>query len=236
MDGSNIEWEWMMNRRRFLQAGAAAAVCGRCGFAAAAEDEAQLTISETTAGRMVPLDYTGLSYELSQLSEPGFFSAANHDLVAYFRLLSKNGVLRLGGNTSEFCWFRADAATAAPKLHVPPGNLDANWMPHRLFEIAPEAIDNLGGFLEATGWRLIYGLSFGNSTPERAAVEAAYVAGKLGKYLEYFQIGNEPDLYQKANNGTRPAGWGFDDYAAEWIGFARAIRERAPEARFGGPD
>ena len=49
----------------------------------------------------------------------------------------------------------------------------ADWMPHRLFEISPEAIDALAGFLQATGWRLIYGLNFGNSTPERAAAEAA---------------------------------------------------------------
>jgi hypothetical protein len=228
--------EWMVNRRRFLlRAGVATALLGRPGFANATH-QAEVTILDKPDGRVIPLDYTGLSYELSQLSEPGFFAAANHDLVAYFRLLSKNGVLRLGGNTSEFCWFRADVSTEAPKLHVPPGNLEANWMPHRLFEIVPEAIDNLGGFLEATGWRLIYGLNFGNSTPERAATEAAYVARKLGKYLEYFQIGNEPDLYQKASNGTRPPGWGFDDYAGEWIGFARAVRARVPEARFGGPD
>jgi len=109
-------------------------------------------------------------------------------------------------------------------------------MPHPLFEIVPEAIDNLGGFLEASGWRLICGLNFGDSTPERAATEAAYVAPKLGKYLEFFQIGNEPDLYQKASNSTRPPGRGFNDYVGEWIGFARAVRARVPGARFGGPD
>jgi len=221
-----------------MQAGAVTAMLGQQGFAAAesSDDEAELTISETARGRVIPLDFTGLSYELAQLTEPEFFSAANRDLVSYFRLLSKHGVLRLGGNTSEFCWFRAEASTAPPKLHLPPGNLDANWMPHQLFAISPEAIDQLGGFLEATGWRLIYGLNFGNSTPERAAVEAAYVAGKLGKYLDYFQIGNEPDFYRDSNNGTRPPGWDFSNYAGEWIRFAKAIQEKVPAARFGGPD
>lgn len=229
----------MVNRRSFLlRAGAAAALLGRrrLGAAESMSETAELTFAEMPSGPVIPADFTGLSYELAQLTEPEFFSAANHDLVAYFRLLSKHGVLRLGGNTSEFCWFRRDASTPAPNLHVPPGNLDTNWMPHRLFAIAPEAIDNLGGFLEATGWRLIYGLNFGNSTPERAAVEAEYVAKKLGRYLEFFQIGNEPDFYRDANNGTRPPGWDFADYAAEWLRFAEAIRARVPEARFGGPD
>ena len=197
---------------------------------------ASLAISDRTAARPVPLTYTGLSYELAQLTEPDFFSAANRDLVAHFRLLSKQGVLRLGGNTSEFCWLRVGASTPAPKLHVPPGNLEANWMPHRLFAIPPESIDNLAGFLEATGWRLIHGVNFGNSTPERAAAEAGYVAPKLGPYLEYFQIGNEPDFYRDANNGTRPPGWDFPEYATEWLQFADAITARVPKARFGGPD
>jgi hypothetical protein len=35
---------------------------------------------------------------------------------------------------------------------------------------------------------------------------------KAGQYLDFFQIGNEPDFYHDANNATRPAGWGFDDY------------------------
>jgi hypothetical protein len=162
--------EWMVNRRRFLlQAGVATALLGRRGFASAT-GQAEVTISDKPDGRVIPLDYTGLSYELSQLSEPGFFAAANHDLVAYFRLLSKNQVLRLGGNTSGFCWFRTDVSTEAPKLPVPPGNLDANWMPHRLFEIVPEVIDNLGGFLEATGWRLIYGLNCEFSARVRDAI------------------------------------------------------------------
>ena len=184
----------------------------------------------------MPLSYNGLSYELAQLTDPHFFSAANRDLVAHFRLLSPNGVLRLGGNTSEFCWFQADASTPAPKLRVPPGKLEDNWMPHRLFAIKPEAIDALAGFVKATGWKLIYGLNFGNNTPAGAAREAAYVAHAIGRTLAYFQIGNEPDLYQDANNGTRPPGWGFADYLREWAAYAEAIAAAVPGARFGAPD
>ncbi len=187
-------------------------------------------------GRAVPQSFIGLSYEMAQLSEPTFFSAQHKDLVALFRRLSPSGVLRIGGNTSEFCWFQNTPETPAPKLHLPPGDLAQNWMPHRLFAIQPAAIDALAGFLDATGWTVIYGLNFGNSTPERAATEAAYVQQKLGRRLAFFQIGNEPDLYRNPANGTRPAGWGFEDYVREWLAFADAVSARVPQARFGGPD
>lgn len=226
-----------INRRRFLsQAGVTAAAAILTQHSSAAADRVDLILSASPGSHPLPATYTGLSYELAQLTEPDFFSSTNSDLVAHFRLLSKQGVLRLGGNTSEFCWLQFDSATPAPKLHIPPGKLEANWMPHRLFAIPPQAIDNLAGFLDATGWRLIYGLNFGNSTPERAAAEAAFVASKLSQYLDYFQIGNEPDFYRDANNGTRPPGWDFNDYAAEWLRFAQAIQARVPQAHFGGPD
>lgn len=187
-------------------------------------------------GRVVPQNFIGLSYELAQLSEPAFFSAEHKDLVALFRRLSPSGVLRLGGNTSEFCWFQETPETPAPRLHVPAGDLAQNWMPHRLFAIQPAAIDALAGFLDATGWTAIYGLNFGNNTPERAAAEAVYVQRKLGSRLAFFQIGNEPDLYRNPANGTRPAGWGFEDYVREWLAIAGTVNDRVPEARFGGPD
>ncbi len=229
-----------MKRRTFLlqasAATAAAALSQTSWTDDSADVHAELTLRDGAQTAPLPLDYTGLSYELAQLTDPQFFSAANRELVTHFQLLSPHGVLRIGGNTSEFCWFQADASTPAPKLRVPQGRLEDNWMPHRLFAIKPEAIDALAGFLRATGWKLIYGLNFGNSTPERAATEAAYVSHAVDEQLEFFQIGNEPDLYQKASNGTRPPGWGFDDYLREWTAYAEAIAARVPGAHFGGPD
>ncbi len=229
-----------MNRRKFLiQSGAAIAIANWPRSAAAEARPSvpvELTLQEAQSAAPIPLTYTGLSYELAQLTDPTFFSASNHDLVAHFRLLSSQGVLRIGGNTSEFCWLRTNASTTEPKLRIPTGNLDANWMPHRLFAIPPESIDTLAGFLEATGWRLIFGLNLGNSSPQRAAEEAALVYAKVGNRLEFFQIGNEPDFYHDANNGTRPPNWSFADYLSDWTAFADAIAARVQQARFGGPD
>jgi hypothetical protein len=232
---------WDMNRRRFLLGLASSAVglvAARYSFGQTAPSpvEGVLTIDETLTSHLIPANFNGLSYELAQLSDPDFFAASNKELIAYFRLLSPSGVLRLGGNSSESCWFVADAATTAPAMRVPSGPVAQNWMPHRQFAVLPLAIDHLAEFLGACGWGLIYGLNLGNSSPERAAREAEYVAKAIGDRLLYFQIGNEPNYYHEANNRTRPAAWGFDDYLREWTEFADAVIERVPGARFGGPD
>ncbi len=220
-----------MDRRRFLLAAAAAA-----SPLVAREQTATLTVHPDRPGARIPVRYTGLSYESSQLAEPDFFSARNHDLAALFKRMSARGVLRIGGNSSEFTWWKASPEAVAPVLKPPPGPADANWMPHELTAITPQAIDNLAGFLDACGWKLIYGLNLGTGTPERAAEEAAYVAKTIGTRLEYFQIGNEPDLYPRANNALRSASWGFDNYLSEWLKFASAVLARVPFARLAGPD
>jgi hypothetical protein len=225
-----------MKRRTFIASGLCAGLGAAHQAYASQTPKTVCTVDPAQPGRTVPNSFIGLSYELAQLTEPTFFSATNTSLVAFFRRLSSNGILRIGGNTSEFCWFMSGPTKQPPKLHIPSGDLSTNWMPHRLFAIEPVAIDNLQGFLAATGWKAIYGINFGNSNPTFAADEAQYVRAKLGDHLLYFQIGNEPDFYRDSNNGTRPAGWGFDDYVREWVEYADAITARVPDARFGGPD
>jgi len=51
-----------------------------------------------------------LSYESAQLGNPSFFAGANADLAGFVRRLGKSGVLRIGGNTSEFCYWTPDPA------------------------------------------------------------------------------------------------------------------------------
>lgn len=186
-------------------------------------------------GRQVPLDYVGFSYETVQLADPTFFAADNRELVALFRALSPQGVLRIGGNSSEFCWWQTRPDQTPPPDPSSAGN-DKNWMPHSFTAIGPVAIDRLAGFLDATGWKVIYGLNLGTGTPQRAAEESAYVARVLGSRLVYFQIGNEPEYYRDANNGLRPADWNFDKYLEQWSAMARAVVERVSDAKFGGPD
>jgi hypothetical protein len=234
-----------MNRRRFVIDSTAVivgAMVGRRCFAEAGQGGAagpvvgELTIDFESASYLIPENFTGLSYELAQLMDPNFFAASNKQLIALFRLLSPHGVLRLGGNSSESCWFKADASVVAPEIRPAVDTAAENWMPQRAFEIDPAAIDNLADFLKAADWQLIYGMAFGHSSPERAAREAEYVAKRVGERLLYFQIGNEPDFYHDTNNQTRPPDWMFADYLTEWIAYADAISARVPGAKFGGPD
>ena len=183
----------------------------------------------------MPGDYLGFSCESSQLADPTFFAADNIDLVSLFQALTPKGILRLGGNSSEFCWWKTGAADRPPELPESARRED-NWMPHSFTAIEPVTVDRLAGFLEATGWKIIYGLNLGTGAPERDAAEAAFVARRLGSRLLYFQIGNEPEFYRDANNRLRPQDWNFDKYLAQWLTFAQAVIARVPEARFGGPD
>jgi len=229
-----------LNRRRFLATAtlAAGALAALPAWAQQGEAldmlESALTFGPPGTGA-VPGDYLGLSYESVELADPAFFAPDNRELVLLFKSLSPAGVLRLGGNSSEFCWWKTGAADQPPELPASARRAD-NWMPHAFTAIEPLAIDRLAGFLKTTGWTAIYGLNLGTGSPARAAEEAAYVARRLGAYLRFFQIGNEPEYYRDANNRLRPPDWNFDQYLAQWLTFAQAVIARVPEARFGGPD
>jgi hypothetical protein len=154
-------------------------------------DASALSLTEP-AENGIPADYAGLSYETMQLADPSFFAADNRGLVSLFRCLTPRGVLRIGGNSSEFCWWKTRADQVPPPYPSSAGS-ENNWMPRSYTPIEPVAIDRLTGFLDATGWKAIYGLNLGTGTPERAAVEAEYVAKTLGNRLLFFQIGNDTE-------------------------------------------
>ena len=88
------------SRRRFLLAGAMGLAAARLRAQGAAQ--VTLTIPPEANGPHMPEDYVGLSYEVQQLVDPTFFSPQNAGLIREFKVLSAHGVLRLGGNTSEF--------------------------------------------------------------------------------------------------------------------------------------
>ena len=222
----------IMDRRRFLIAGAAAASL-RSLAQAPAPQTAKLTLHPEPAGPAVPENFVGLSYETQQLSEPSFFSPGNTGLVAQFLAMAPHGVLRLGGNTSDYGFWRPTPTSLPPpraqreyKVGDPPPDLS--------YAVTPEAVHNLRAFLNATGWTCLYGINLGTNTPELAAAEAVYVAKALGAKLEYFQIGNEADRF-----GTTirdPKTWNADAFLEEWLTYAKAILARVPGARFGMPD
>ncbi len=194
---------------------------------------ATLALHADRTGPAIPRDFVGLSYETQQLSEPSFFSRANTGLVAQFRALAPNGVLRLGGNTSDYAFWKPTPEAVPPPRPKRPYKV-GDPPPDLIYNVTPEVVRNLRGFLEATGWTCLYGINLGTSTPELAADEAAFVAKTLGPRLEYFQVGNEADRF--GSTIRDPKTWNADTYFDEWLKFAHAIRTRVPEAKFGLPD
>jgi hypothetical protein len=81
--------------------------------------------------------------------------------------------------------------------------------------VTVEAVKNLMQFHQATGWNCIYGIGMGTNTPARAAEEAVFVAETVGDRLQYFQIGNEADLFSR--HLRDPKTWSAKTYLEEWL-------------------
>jgi len=210
----------------------------------------RLTLRTDRLGHKIGDDFTGLSYESAQLGNPHFFSGDSTDLAGFIKRLGTSGVLRIGGNTSEYCYWTPNPAKPANIQN----NIDSMRTGDRANPIAfglsvgpdtghkapapvnitPLAIRHLREFLDACGWRLIYGLNMGTGMAEDAADEAACVMDVAGSKLIAFQLCNEPDLFYR--NGIRPADYDFRQFAGEWQRFYQTIRVRVPNAPFAGPD
>jgi hypothetical protein len=221
-----------ISRRRFLATAALSFAATRLHAQHADENEITLDLSSKASGPHMPADFVGLSYEVQQLADPSFFSPENTGLIRQFKALSSSGVLRLGGNTSEFAWWKATPDSPEPQhpqTHVVEGEPKPQY-----YAVTPEAVHNLAGFLKATGWTCLYGIGMGTNTPERAAEEGAFVAKALGASLQYFQIGNEVDMFGR--HLRDPKTWSAKTYLEEWLTLARAVTARVPDAKFGMPD
>ncbi len=205
-----------MNRRRFLTGVAGLATA----FPAAGQMRAvRIQVDTNRKLGVIAPDFIGLGYEISSVAD-GPLSARNRRYVKLVRRLSQKGVIRIGGNTSDYSSFAATgSAVSAPKATV----------------VNQASLQALGTFLDATGWRLIWGLNLGNGTVQNAVAEAEAVAAAAGDKLLAFEIGNEPDLFGHGA-AHRPRSYGYEDYLREYRTYKAAIRRKLPEAPFAGPD
>lgn len=233
-----------MNRRKFLKSSALVSAAALTRHAAWGESvSVRLTLDRHRRGNPIPADFTGLSYETAQLGDPTFFSPANTELIGFIRRLGRSGVLRIGGNTSEYSYWspqgtQTESQTTrerdeADVLQQAVGP-DTGHGPAKHEKITPEAIHNLADFIQATGWKLIYGLNMGTEDADTAAAEAAYVMHAIDDRLIAFQLCNEPDLFSR--NGLRRPNYKYAQFAQEWQHFYDVIRKKLPNAAFAGPD
>jgi hypothetical protein len=222
----------MLTRRKFLATAACTVAAARLHVHGQSKIRVALAIPSEATGPHMPVDFVGLSYEVQQLADPSFFSAQNSGLIREFKALSSTGVLRLGGNTSEFAYWKPKTDSSEPEH--PPVREVAGEPKAQYYGVTVEAVRNLAEFLQATGWTCIYGIGMGTNTPARAAAEAVFVAETLGNRLQYFQIGNEADLFDR--HLRDPKTWSVKTYLEEWLTLARAVAARVPAAKFGMPD
>ncbi|HTA29644.1 MAG TPA: hypothetical protein VK731_04135 [Candidatus Cybelea sp.] len=179
-------------------------------LAAWAQSPLVLTVDASARGATVPRDFTGLSFETSNLLPDAngnhLFSAENKTLINLFRNIGIKS-LRVGGGTVDI-----------PRYAVP-GRAD---------------IDSLFAFSKAADVRVIYSFQMLNGDKTNAAALAKYIWQNYRPQLDAFAIGNEPDW--KSYHNKDPKITNYPSYFADWRDFAQTIITAVPDAKFSGPD
>ena len=213
-----------MNRRDFLAGSALAAGSLACpsSFAAAGMGQAKQAISlsvhpDQPLAEIAPA-FMGLGYEISSVARPGLLSAANTVYTGLVRTLGTRGVIRIGGNTADYASYSA----GAPAVSTPYASV-----------VNDAVLKDLGEFLKATGWTLIWVLNLGSGSQSDAIAEAGAVQRFAGEKLLAFEIGNEPDLFAPAH---RKPGYRYEAWLSDYRRYKAALRARFPHIPFAGPD
>src|SRR5215471_11258585 len=181
-----------MNRRHFMASAGwlVPDALSRLGFSGSLLDGSRLAVSVgldlTRSVATIPPDFLGLGYEISSVARPGLLSDHNLAYVRLVRRLGRHGVIRVGGNTSDYASY---SRTGSP-VSSPEGKTGS--------VVNDAVLRDLGSFLDATGWQLIWGLNLGDDNLENAMQEARAVTRATRDHLLAFEIGNEPDLFSRA--------------------------------------
>ena len=202
-----------MNRRDFL-AGMALTVSAQTG-----ERAVHVTVHRDQPLGAVAPDFMGLGYEISSVARPGLLSGANSVYVQLVRTLGARGVIRIGGNTSDYAHYSA----IAPAVSSAFGTV-----------VNDAALRDLGGFLRATGWKLIWGLDLGRGSESEAMAATKTVVSIAGGKLLAIEIGNEPDQFP--GHEHRPPGYDYRDWLTDYRRYKAALRSQFPRVPLAGPD
>ncbi|HEV2135821.1 MAG TPA: hypothetical protein VGR47_16405 [Terracidiphilus sp.] len=183
--------------------------------------DASLTVTASAVGTIPPA-FAGLSYEKSKINQnPYLFTGANSNLIGIFKRLG-SGILRIGGNSVDRnTWTTSGTGQTTG-------------------QISPADVDALAAFVQAAGWKCLYGINLGGAgpnpytsgsliattTPALAADEIAYAYLKFGPSLMGFEIGNECDLYGRSYFSG--AVWDPPTFESLWSSFRSAIVSRTP--------
>ncbi len=177
----------------------------------------KVELDQNKTGYRIPENFAGLSYETAILADnPDYLDENNKTLIQLIKNLG-DGVLRIGGNTSnEIIWTGKARTSQTPAK-----------------SLTTTDIDRLTAFSKAIGWPVVFGLNLAYFNPQGAASEAVYVHKSLKNSLYALQSGNEPDMFSKT---VRTSKFGYADFQNEWDTYLKAVRKADPHAPFAGPD
>lgn len=204
---------------------------------------AALPVRVTVAPRSpmvpVPRSYLGLSTEYWALPV----------WAPHMRLLERAlSLVRVPGGGPTILRIGGDSADHA--IWDPTGTALPEWA----FTVGPDWIAQTRALVRRLGIRLLLDLNLVTSSPARAAVWARAAEARLPHgSIAGFEVGNEPDIYSRADwrvithlprsrpPGSRvrphlPARMTAQQYVADFLAYARALRAVAPRVPLAGPE
>lgn len=175
-------------------------------------------LSEKSIG-VIPADFLGLSYEKSAVTE-NHFRPDNLVLVNLHKNLG-SGVLRFGGNKVELTQWSRDAS----KDKLPKGS----------FVATPTDMDKFYAFIKSINWKVIHAVNLSSNKPEIFSDEIGYATKIGGDTIIGFEIGNEPDHYDKDTKKLREKGYAYPQYKNELEKAQSVILKQNPGVKLIGP-
>ena len=131
-------------------------------------------------------------------------------------------ILRVGGDSADHAFWDPNAGAGGAPL--PP------WA----FSLAPRWLGQARALVRTLGVRLILDLNLITDTPSAAAQWArAAKAGLPPHSIEAFEVGNEPDIYSRADWLAITAGRGLEGRSAGWVGGPGGSARLPPDAARG---
>jgi len=191
---------------------------GVSAWAADATTTTVSVLSEKAIGT-IPANFIGLSYEKSAVTE-NHFRPDNQVLVNLHKNLG-SGVLRFGGNKVELTqWSRE-----TPKEKPAKGN----------FVATADDMDKFYAFIKSVDWKVIHAVNLASNKPEVSSDEINYAVKIGGNSIMGFEIGNEPDHYDKDTKKLREKGYAYPQYKSELEKAHDIILKQNPGINLIGP-
>ena len=184
------------------------------------EATAVVNVQRDKPGLAIPVDFMGLSYEKTAITEK-HFRADNSTLINLHRNLG-DCVLRIGGNKVELSKWQAGESGGKESKDIT--------------LVTPNQVDQFYAFIQAINWKVIYGVNLASNDPANSADEISYANKVGGKSILAFEIGNEPDHYYLPPKKTfREKGYNYAQYKNELSEALRVIQAKNPGVPLTGP-